>query len=818
MDQGVSDRATHQFYQGPPILPRPAEAPEARGYSDASPSRHLPRIHHRSCTECSRRKVRCNHHQPCSNCVKAGSECIFPTSRRTPVRREKATRRRDEELLKSLRRLQRRLQSTEIAQLATQGEADANGDEGNCSEERIRRNEETRSQQTNPFGPSPPTTHVDNIPGSTEEPARLMLDHDRSRYISNHFWASMSREIDEMRDILDGSSSEQENDDQEQQDQGSTATPSSRFSHSSRDFPIFSPSATSQSLQSLYPTSSDLLTIFDVFQENVDPVVHIFHRPTMRKTVTEVLPLLDGSSLDRMTEVVVFSICYAALTSLNDADCQKLLREERRVLLSRYRYATEQSLSRARFLESQNLGVLAALILFLLCLRRHDDSRLVSSLLGVVIRNAQAVGLHRDGTKFQLSPYETEWRRRLWWHICVLDIRAAEDHGCDPSIYDQNYDTQLPLNINDDDLSPEATIAPPERQGITDMTFCLLRFEVAVAIRKLNYHGPIGSQEPALSTTGKRGLVETIEKRFYERYINRCDITKPFDWVSAAWARLMLSKMWLAVSNPLHPQDAVDGAAPLNLRHVAFEKSVDMLELADLLETGHRAARWRWLFMTHVQWHAVVFVLAYLCVHPTDELSHRAWLVMDRVRERWPHDSRSKKGMLWKPVHRLMDRAQHIRACQGRSASNEPGVSEESHHRPSNTPLRSVASQPRVLATAPTVSELTAQSTVIAEGTPASHFSAFASTSIPSSCQDVNHTEHQLTRSIHLADSSSNPSFGVPVQPPGTSSLQDFQDPQSDWTNILHELQQGFQDDPYVNMTDPAEAMQEYSSNLWGML
>ncbi|KAL7925230.1 hypothetical protein ACQKWADRAFT_244428 [Trichoderma austrokoningii] len=179
-----------------------------------------------------------------------------------------------------------------------------------------------------------------------------MLDHDRSRYISNHFWASMSREVyvfnsfdvrPALRRTADsltghfrlmrcvtswtGSSSEQENDDQ---DQSSEAKLSSRVSHNSRDFPIFSPSVGS-------------FDHFDVFQENVDPVVHILHRPTMRKTITEVLPLLDGSSLDRMTEVVVFSICCAASTSLSDADCQRLLGEERRVLLSRYRYAIEQS-------------------------------------------------------------------------------------------------------------------------------------------------------------------------------------------------------------------------------------------------------------------------------------------------------------------------------------------------------------------------------------------------------------------------------------------------------------------------------------------
>ncbi|RSL55509.1 hypothetical protein CEP53_007054 [Fusarium sp. AF-6] len=386
----------------------------------------------------------------------------------------------------------------------------------------------------------------------------------------------MSREIEEMRDILDGSSaSEQENDDDQEGD-----TPSSHFSQSSRGLFIFSPTADSTALHSLYPSPSDLLTMFDVFQQNVDPVARIFHCPTLRTTVTEALPLLDGP-LDRHTGLVLFSISYAALTSLDDDECQRMFGEERRVMLPRYRYAVEQSLVRARFLDSQNLTVLTSLVLFLLCVRRHDSSRFVSSLLGVVIRNAQAMGLHRDGTNFQLSPYETEMRRRVWWHICVLDLRASEDHGCDPSIYDQNYDTKFPLSINDEDISPSDTVPPPEHVAGSDMIFCLLRFEVAVAIRRLNYPAPVGSHKSELSVGQKRRMVETVEKHFYERYIHRCDITKSFDWVSATWAKLMLAKMWLAVSNPLQPHSNSDDTAttptstPVNMRSLAFENAIE---------------------------------------------------------------------------------------------------------------------------------------------------------------------------------------------------------------------------------------------------
>ncbi|RSL80559.1 hypothetical protein CEP51_006460 [Fusarium floridanum] len=585
----------------------------------------------------------------------------------------------------------------------------------------------------------------------------------------------MSREIEEMRDILDGSSaSEQENDDDQEGD-----TPSSHFSQSSRGLFIFSPTADSTALHSLYPSSSDLLTMFDVFQQNVDPVARIFHCPTLRTTVTEALPLLDGP-LDRHTGLVLFSISYAALTSLDDDECQRMFGEERRVMLPRYRYAVEQSLVRARFLDSQNLAVLTSLVLFLLCVRRHDNSRFVSSLLGVVIRNAQAMGLHRDGTNFQLSPYETEMRRRVWWHICVLDLRASEDHGCDPSIYDQNYDTKFPLSINDEDISPSDTVPPPERVAGSDMIFCLLRFEVAVAIRRLNYPAPVGSHKSELSVGQKRRMVETVEKHFYERYIHRCDITKSFDWVSATWAKLMLAKMWLAVSNPLQPHSDSDDTAttptprPVNMRSLAFEKSVEVLELSDLLETGHRAARWRWLFLTHFQWHAVVFVLAHLCVWPADELARRAWVVVDRVWERWSTEKAgATRGMLWKPIRRLMDRAQQIRA--GSNSRHEAEGDD--------------APEP------------------IGDGRmPISFSNSMARYEDP---LDDGRPDTMESNALDQF----NPHEHLPMQVPVGDLLDETL--HSEWTEILHELQMGFQDG---DITMDLDAIQGYGGNFWNTL
>jgi hypothetical protein len=462
-----------------------------------------------------------------------------------------------------------------------------------------------------------------------------------------------------MRDVLDGSSPESDAEDAESPTPQGVDVPPTALRASRNSF-LFNPLTGVPASHAFYPTPSQLLTVFDIFQEHIDPVAKIFHRSTLRSTVLDSLENAETSQKDKAKTVVVFALFYAAITGVNPHDCERLFGDQQLPLLQRYRFAMEQALARAHFLDTQNLDVLAAMVLFLLCVRRHDTSRYVSSVLGVVLRNARAMGLHRDGTNFGLSPYETEMRRRIWWHICVLDLRSSEDHGYEPEIHDWSYDTKFPSNINDADITPDQAEAPTERTTSSDMTFCLLRCEMTIAVRKLHYHDPLG-KGPALSALQKRQMVEATERHWHERYIDQCDITKPVDWVSATWAKMMLAKMWLAVSNPLLFQDGTRNAIPLSSRRLALDKAIVVLELANLLETSPRASRWQWLFLTHTQWHAVVFVLAYLCQRPKDELNDRAWKAIDNVYDRWAAAGPEHKGMLWKPVRRLLDKARDAR-------------------------------------------------------------------------------------------------------------------------------------------------------------
>ena len=429
---------------------------------------------------------------------------------------------------------------------------------------------------------------------------------------------------------------------------------------------IFSFNSTMVNLRVLHPSPSQIFAMWEIYKENVEPLVKILHLPTMGTVISNAASSLDH--LGKGTEALMFAIYLAVTTSLSPNECYNLLSEDKETALNKYRFATEQALARAGFLNTQERIVLEAFVLFLICVRRQDDTRFVWTLTGLVIRIAQSLGLHRDGIQFGLTPYETELRRRVWWEIVLLDIRAGEDHGTDPSITEESFDTKLPLNVNDEDLDPDALIAPEEHLGCTEMTFCLIRYEVSHTIRRLNYISPGPSKcrerEMRASLEDKERLIEECHQYLEEKYLQYIDMAVPLYWVTATVARLIMSKMWLIVH---HPFKRADGGAnlPQETKDRLFVTSVEVVEFSRLLETEKTTIKWGWLFRTYVQWHAVAYILSELCTRTRGETVDRAWNAIDSVFADWGGVIvTSKRGMLWKPLRKLMAKARAARLAE----------------------------------------------------------------------------------------------------------------------------------------------------------
>lgn len=141
----------------------------------------------RSCITCRRRKVRCNKHHPCSNCIKARIECIFPSPGRAPRKTRKP---RNGELLARLRTLETIVQNMN----ETGGDAPVDTPGGGLNP-----TEKPTSDMENqlvppvdggvcPGGSKHRETSSDTI---EKEFGKLVVGEDKSRYVSHHFWTNI---------------------------------------------------------------------------------------------------------------------------------------------------------------------------------------------------------------------------------------------------------------------------------------------------------------------------------------------------------------------------------------------------------------------------------------------------------------------------------------------------------------------------------------------------------------------------------------------------------------------------------------------------
>lgn len=118
-----------------------------------------------------------------------------------------------------------------------------------------------------------------------------------------------------------------------------------------------------ESLAKLHPSPIHIFRLWQSFLDNVNPLVHVFHAPTVQQQV------LDAStnigSIPSNLEALMFSIYYFAALSLTNEQCLVLFGEEKLVLAARYQGAARNALGNAAFMKTSDLLVLQALVLFL---------------------------------------------------------------------------------------------------------------------------------------------------------------------------------------------------------------------------------------------------------------------------------------------------------------------------------------------------------------------------------------------------------------------------------------------------------------------
>lgn len=334
--------------------PPPAPFPSSSSSSPqaARPAPKAGTVHALSCINCRQRKIRCSKTWPCPHCTRSGLECVFPSRKKSRAPR----RNNNHELLHRLARLE--------AIVVGQADQDLPPSAAGVVGSSLSSSSSSTCRRTD-VAPAPAQ------PVSRGDPA--------AKYVSGEFWANLSSEVEGIKAALEQPSDDDDDDDDDEEEDGDgghdEASPAaSMAARGSRGNPnhhvtshaIFGnvqAAGTGEGLL-LHPAPEKMTRLCETYFRNVDPLIKILHRPTVKVMFNGFMSRPVDNPLSRTAEALFFAMYFAAVTSLQPERCKELLGEDRGQLAVRYRQAAEYALARADYLNSTSLETLQALTLY----------------------------------------------------------------------------------------------------------------------------------------------------------------------------------------------------------------------------------------------------------------------------------------------------------------------------------------------------------------------------------------------------------------------------------------------------------------------
>ncbi|KAL4954141.1 fungal-specific transcription factor domain-containing protein [Aspergillus filifer] len=404
-------------------------------------------------------------------------------------------------------------------------------------------------------------------------------------------------------------------------------------------------------LNLLRPSPVTIVLLWQNYLENVDPVIKIFHTPSVQKLVMRAVHGRD--SLDLASECLLFAIYYATVASMSPSSCREGLKTDRGTLVKQYRTAVEYLLSHLDLRGSTSMTVLQAFTIYLITGRCDLNGPDVYALVGLAIGMALKMGFNQDGESLGQPPFEVEMRRRLWWQILILDMRMAEDGRSEPCILESSFNTRLPSNIADTDLHPDMSRLPVCDQGRTEMLYSLVRFEISYFARQIVFTDGFGDANAyaTLSSDQKHEAIKLFEDRIQNQYLSECDESVPLDHITTRSARLILAKLKLMTTDRI----AVDNVSPAQ-RGMSLKGWIKILKDAENLrryEAYEAGKQWLWLFQTYIEWDALARLLLHLRADPVEDEDHQGWDTAYSVYAYWKTYELARRDSRWKRIEEL---------------------------------------------------------------------------------------------------------------------------------------------------------------------
>lgn len=293
-------------------------------------------------------------------------------------------------------------------------------------------------------------------------------------------------------------------------------------------------------------------------------------------------------------------------------------------------------------------------------------------MISLAARIGRALSLHSELSVSSFPQYESQLRRRLWHNICVMDVQFAFDRAAEPMIDETTYTTHPPANVADIRASPSklsgsspdtsAYSFGPEAASFTSTFFLLMQIEASSMASSLNFYsdgdGLRRSHEADRDWRRRMDKVDGYKRGMHERYARHLDPGAPFHRFMKAALDITTTVMLLVALRPMqrHPD-----VPPPNIESAKVLRiAVGVLDKSNAFARDAAFAPWRWFLW--VQWHSLAVAIAELCVKDHGAYADHVWPAVDGAYEYLSRDvADSERGLLWRPILKLMKKARSLR-------------------------------------------------------------------------------------------------------------------------------------------------------------
>ncbi|WVW86513.1 hypothetical protein I302_108562 [Kwoniella bestiolae CBS 10118] len=427
----------------------------------------------RSCKECRRRKLRCDRKVPCSSCVSRGLDDLCPDG----IVNTKTVQLRAE-----VDRLQQRIQDLEnrLGHGSTHGQPAQNP---------------STSVIISPSSALSYPDHPDDIPVAspsaqtrydeqwTPAPGTLMVDKSgRTRYVGSTAaseWLNQGPEASHMTETI--------------RPQSSQLSSMNQLAN----FPFRNiPSNVYPFLHSLLPPQDRIEVLLDSYWYLYAFNYNVVSRHTLELYLDNIYNMDPSQEWTQDTHPHKLALIFIVLAmgSLVNPDSNSNHNGESQTLFE----AAEVALSISNFMKDHTIASVQTLHIMANFHVYDDRSRggdRAWPLGGLAMRITQAMGLHRDGTKWGLPEYITEERRRLFWEIHTEETFQAHCFGRPGGLSSRHFDVGCP---KDDSSLPFSTIRYQLVRISSDVLDQVMVVDPPSYSVILHFHGQFESLEKSL--------------------------------------------------------------------------------------------------------------------------------------------------------------------------------------------------------------------------------------------------------------------------------------------------------------------------------